>query len=163
GQTHGGVGPDNSRLLPCRRHRGYPLRTTARETRSLPAREFPLCAHSWPTPIDPSLLEQFGQPPASIEHSRLHRILRNLENLPHLADRQFVIVYKVDDALVLGRQSLQAATQDRPLVRLLHCHLGVVIGVRERCRRRLVPCFLATLAEAADGAVMGDGQDPCRS
>src|SRR5262249_28099844 len=34
---------------------------------------------------------------------------------------------------------------------------------RERCRRSFVPSFLAALAEAADGAVMGDGEYPCRS
>ena len=45
---------------------------------------------------------------ARIEHSRLHGVARDLDDLGNLADRPLVVVDKVDDLAVRGRQIFQA-------------------------------------------------------
>src|SRR6185437_14026569 len=88
------------------------LRATAaapRVLRALPPR--PSCSlRSWPTSFYAGCLQQIGQFLARVKQPRLHRILRNTDDLGDFFHRLLVIVDEIDDFPVLRRKLRQALT-----------------------------------------------------
>src|ERR1700742_2850316 len=81
---------------------------------------------SWPASLHAGCLEQIGQFLACIKQARLHRVLRNTDDLSHLFHRLLVLVDEIDDLPMFRRKCTKGLTQRLTGILLLHRHFGIV-------------------------------------
>src|SRR5262249_40940695 len=87
---------------------------------------------SWPTSFHAGLLEKLGQVLARIEHARLHGVLRDRDDLGDFLDRLLVVVHKIDDLPVVGRELGQTLAQDFTRILLLQRDVRSISAILDR-------------------------------
>src|SRR5262245_61841746 len=96
--------------------------------------------------IDPpvlKVLDRLSQFLSRVEHTGLHSGGRNAENLRALRDRLLVIVNKVDDLSMLGREPSQRFSHKLAAILLQQRSLGIIRRIDESALdlfRQLVLC-----------------------
>src|SRR5213080_99564 len=84
---------------------------------------------------------QLSDPLARVKHTRLHGVLWDPDDLGDLIDRLLVVVDKVNDLTMGGRQLCRTVEQDLGLLPILQRYLGVVLRVLDGCCRIFVQFF----------------------
>src|SRR5690242_16039346 len=84
--------------------------------------------------IDPLRRDERRETLARIEHARLHRVLRDAENLADLADRLLLIVDQVDDLRVLARQRGECTTDQGARIPVTELRLRVARRIDDALR-----------------------------
>src|SRR5262249_17541816 len=117
---------------------------------------------SWPTSFNSFRLEQLCQPLARVEHARLHRVLRDADDLGDLLDRFLVVVHEIDDLPVFRRKSREAPSEYCTLVLLLQPDPWIVCRILDRAGGLFVQLLIRTPPEGGEGLEARDRQHPCR-
>jgi hypothetical protein len=99
----------------------------------------------------PVRCEQSCQVLASVEHPRLHGILRKVKDLGDLFDRLVVVVDKVNDLAVIQRHLRNTAAQLRASVGVEDRLFGSIGIVRDHLHRVLIELGLSPLSKRRKG------------
>src|SRR5439155_6024058 len=103
---------------------------------------------------------QLSDPLARVKHTRLYGVLWDPDDLGDLIDRLLVVVDKVNDLTMGGRQLCQTVEQDLGLLPILQRYLGVVLRVLDGCCRIFVQFFGRPAPQCRKRLVPSNRQKP---